>query len=131
MKIPFIFLAVFCISGSLNAELRIVAISTTPIYKETKSNTKVLLGHKYSLHTGLKKEDLKDVGLEDLMEGIKKVSWSGSAVDVGFYSKTLVDSKTLVKILTAISENIHLDLIYLENGQSNGWGNHIKKQFQL
>jgi hypothetical protein len=130
MKLYFSALCLILLTSVSQAESRVIAISCEAIITTDKI-TKTLHGFKYSLHTGVKKENLKSVDLKSLSQGLLKIKSWGSVIEIGIFSKHTVNSTILKKIITAIELNPNLDLVFLQNGTTDKWGTHIKKSYQL
>ena len=112
MKSLFTSLFLIFLSSSLFAELRVVKIQATPIYKSEKKFE--ITGHKFSLLTGHHKDELKNIDLKALIHGIKNIEWWGSVIDISVYSKTPIPAPVLSQILKAVSDNPHSNLVSVE-----------------
>lgn len=131
MKKLCVFLLLVMITTPVFAELRLVAISCKATIKKGASGTSTITGYKFSLHTGLKTEEVKDVTLKELLPKIEKVAWPGSVVEVFIFSDYGLDTNTLISILQGIKKNKVMELTYLENGITNKSAERIKKYYKL
>ena len=113
------------------AELRVVAISCKAIVKEDSSGSKIITGFTYSLYTGIPSEEVKNVTLKGLLPKIEQVAWAGSSIEVAIFSDYTLNTQSLKSIIHAIEKNIHMELVYVENGQNSSWGEHIKEVYDI
>ncbi len=131
-KIILLVLLILCLGANICfAELRAVAISCKAVIKEDNVGSTIITEFKYSLHTGIESEEVKDVSLKDLLPKIEKVAWAGSAIYVGIYSDHTLDTQSLKLIVDAIGNNPAMQIIYVENGKESNWGERIKKYYNL
>jgi len=127
--ILFLFLILYALPSY--AELRSVAISCKAIIKEDNIGSRIITGFKYSLHTGIESEEVKNVTLKELFPKIEEVAWSGSAIYVFIFSDYTLNTKTLKSIINGIEKNPHMQIIYVGNGEANKWAEQIKKNYNL
>ena len=90
-----------------------------------------ITGYKYSLYTGILQRDERDIDIHTLCKKLDDfIIWGGS-VPVSFHSKHCVPSQDISEIVSSISKNPLLEIVYIENGVDDKWPRYLrsKKEF--
>ena len=116
---------------SIFADSRYIIITCKAIIIKETETCETITGFTYSLRTGIKSEEAKDVKLDSLLTKIANVKWPGSVIFVALFSDQTLHIKYLSRIIIKAIENRNggMDLVYMENGTWEDAGKDFKKMW--
>ncbi len=115
---------------NLFADSRYIVITCKVIIVKETETCETITGFTFTLRTGIKSEEAKDVKLDSLLTKIANVKWPGSVIFVALFSDQILNIKYLSRIIKAIEKrNGEMDFVYMENGTWEDAGKDFKKMW--